>query len=117
MATKEALRNRAMKKIGKLSVGQTASSEDAADVEAIMDNLLEWLVVKSASTWGNDVTLIPEEAQEAFITLVADSIAPDFGYPADKQLILNGRANNALSDLLEQSSALRSGEPVKAEYF
>jgi len=100
-----------------LSVGQTASSEDAADVEAVMDNLLEWLVVKNASTWGNDSTLIPEEAQESFILLVADRISPQFGYPVDKQLLLNAKAANALSDLLEQASALRSGEPIKAEYF
>ena len=117
MATKVELRNRAMKEIGKLSVGQTASSEDAADVEAVIDNVLEWLVVKNASTWGNDSTLIPEEAQESFVILIADRIAPQFGYPADKQIVLNGRAVNARSDLLEQASALRSGEPIKAEYF
>lgn len=117
MATKVEFRNRALKKIGKLSVGQTASSEDAADVEAIMDNLLEWLVVENASTWGNDPTLIPEESQEAFITLLADSISVEFSYPADKQIVLNAKAVNALSSLHKQSSALRSGEPIKAEYF
>ena len=59
MATKADLRNRALKKIGALSIGQTTSAEDAADVETVIDNLLEWLVVKNASTWGNDETLIP----------------------------------------------------------
>ena len=49
--------------------------------------------------------------------LVADLIGPDFLVSTERQVLMKALASNALSDLHEQAGALRSGEPIKAEYF
>lgn len=117
MATAADLRNDVLQEMGVLGIGETASAEDAVLVDEILSRVHEWLVVKDLAYWGDGVTLMPEEAQEPFISLVADRSAGRFDLDRLKVQELSVRASQGLSELRQLAANEIAGEPIEATYF
>ena len=60
-----------------LEAGQTASSDDATDVDAVYSALYANLVERGVVTWGSSDE-VPDEAERPMVSLLAAEIADDF---------------------------------------
>jgi hypothetical protein len=60
-----------------LEAGQTVSSADATDVDAVYSALYANLVERGVITWGSSDE-VPDEAERPMVALLAAEIADDF---------------------------------------
>ena len=70
MATKAEVRNKVLFELGILSRGQTATAEDASDIEAAIDEVQDELVALDMAVFDPDVS-IPAYLVNAFVSMVA----------------------------------------------
>jgi hypothetical protein len=77
MPTTTELVKRVMKRIGALDAGENQTAAENADVLAIMESVYSELLEKANIDWT--LTAIPARCEDAFISVVAARVAPDFG--------------------------------------
>lgn len=118
MTVKADIRNRALKLIGALAAGETASAEDAADVDEIYLSLFDELIQENIAVWGNGVSdTIPEKFVESLVRIVAARAAPSFEVPIINGVspeVVEGRAMARLRRMIAPDP---SGRRVRMEYF
>lgn len=109
--TKATLRNRAMLYATILGAGETASSEDAAVVDEVIEADNEFLVSRGVSTWAT--SSIPDEVQGPWSRRIAALIAPMFGL-GDQ----TAKAEYELGQIRSVTSVEdNSGEPTGSVYY
>lgn len=116
MATKADIRNDVLKHIQVLAAGESASSEDAADVENIIDGHLEQLAQDGIAYWGADD--YPDHIRRPFVRLVAADAAVQFNVSLQERQKFDQDAAAAYRELVSQTAVRDEfGLPVKGEYF
>lgn len=101
MATVEEVRNKALKRLGVLGRGQTARSEDAADLDAAYIELHAYLENKNLAPWGDKTVDVPPEFVDPVVDLLANSRATEYSIPDKKYQRIIGRASIAESRMQE----------------
>lgn len=109
--TKATLRNRVLRHITVLGVGETASAEDATVVDDAIDAANEELVTLGVSTWATSA--IPDDVSDAMMRFVAGKVRASFG-KGDGTV----ESDVALIRLRELTARLDpTTEPVPATYY
>jgi len=67
--TKTEIRNRVLRKLGKLALGQTAEAELADDIEEAYDQVYDTLESEGLVSWASDS--VPNQFVEHVVSLVA----------------------------------------------
>jgi hypothetical protein len=105
----------ALRRLGVLASGQSATAEDAADVIASWESIHQNLRTEGLAPFA--VNSIPVEAQHAVSHIVADANAGDFGVTGDRALLLQKDAADGMSTLRREYTAPTKRLPVHARYF
>lgn len=77
MATKTDIRNKALKRLGVIGATQSATAEQAADLEAAYDEVYAELEAQDLAVW--DDATIPDEFVAPVVALVALARADEYG--------------------------------------
>lgn len=91
--TKAEIRNRALVKLGKLTLGQTPSGEMSSDMEDVYDQVYARLESKGMVTWSSTDS-IPDEFVEHVASIMAIERAE--GIPESRYVRLANDASRAL---------------------
>jgi len=94
MPTKTELATRVLRRMGALDADESPQQQDAQAVEAVMDSVYSSLKERRLIEWT--LTEIPTRFQDAFINVVADRSAPDFGLSTPET---QGRAQMGLREI------------------
>ncbi len=78
MATKTQAGKKALEKLRVIEEDGTPSTDATNDIEAAYDELHPWLLSKSAVNWDVDED-IPDESVRSIVTILAATMADDFG--------------------------------------
>lgn len=118
MTVKADIRNRALKKLGQLAAGESASAEDAADVDAIYLSLFDELIQENLAVWGNGVSdTIPEKFVEPLVRIVAARAAPEFDVKDISGVLPEVMEERAMARLRRMLAPDPSGRAVRMHYF
>lgn len=111
MKSKQELIARALAKLGVPGAGQTASAEDTALVDAVVEPTMSDLATRDIWVWGNPDEY-DEDAFEHLAGILANAVAEDFGKAFDpgKQEYLEGRLRGLKQTML-------SGQSQRVEYY
>lgn len=109
--SREQLINRALGNLSVVGAGQTASAEDFATVDGMLNSVMSDLAQRDIYTWGDPDT-IDDGAFLHLAEVVADAAANDFGQPKDKDKRLTAEAR-----LRGLQPTIYSGAPQTTEYF
>lgn len=116
MATTAEIRNKALKRLGILGRGQTARSEDAADLDAAYAELHAMLQVKGLTPWGSATADIPAQYVNDVVFLLAFWRADEYSVsPAKYQRISFGAAIAETN--IRELQALGIQAPTKTENY
>ncbi len=114
--SKQDLRERVLHDMGVLDISETASAEDGALIDAIVQQSLEELedenLVIFDSSQGETVDNIPARTFSALADFVRYHAAPSYTLPKDENL-----RNSAIYRLRKSVLAGSDDTPVKACYF
>jgi len=91
--TKAECRNRALRKLGKLAIGQTAESQLAADMDDAYDQTYARLAEMGLVTWG-PADSVPDEFVEDVVSIMAFERSE--GIPDGRYARLRDDASRAL---------------------
>ncbi len=124
MATKAQVRNKALKKLRVLEEGETPTNEVISDVEGAYNELYAFLSNHKATTWDSDEE-IPNEAVRHVVTLLAFTMADDFGIDEVRYQRLKVEAygfydkdtNGAFSRLVELAANDYVSVETEADYY
>lgn len=94
MPTTVELATRVLRRLGALDADESPQQQDAQAVELVMDSVYESLKERGHIEWT--LTEIPTRFQDAFINVVADRCAPDFGASTPET---QGRAQIGLREI------------------
>lgn len=110
--TRDQLVARSLEKLRVVGSGQTASAEDTALVDAVVDPVMSSLATRQVFSWG-DPDELPDEAFEHLADCVAHAAAPDFGkMHGDRAARLGFEA-----DLRALNIYSLSGQIARTDYF
>ena len=115
MATVEAVQTRALRRLGVLARGQTARSEDMAEMAAAYAEVYAVLDSKNLAVWGDVDDDVPNEYSRYIAAMVAWARVDEFSVPTERYQrlqIANAAALPALRDLIRPLI-----EQPPAEYF
>ena len=115
MTTKADVATLALQHLGVLAAGETASAEDAALVEDIVDGVHEGLVGKGLADW--DVDDVPDAVKLAVRNIVAYQSAESFTIGSMRVAALRNEAFEAEREIRRQQQTTPTDEPVRAVYF
>lgn len=109
--SREQLVELALKQMGVVGAGQTASAEDAADVDAYINTVMSDLATREVWTWG-DPDQIADEAALHLADILGYAAAPAFGMERDegKRLLSESRLRRLNAEYL-------SGQPLQVDYY
>lgn len=111
MISRQQLILRALQKNGVVGAGQTASAEDVALVDVVIDPTMSDLATRDIWVWGAPDEF-DDDASEHLAGILANATATDFGKSFDP----------ALQEYLEKrlrrlSLYTLSGQPQRVDYF
>lgn len=117
MKTQTQLCSRALSKALVVGSGQTASAEDIAVAQLVLNPMMDELsalgVCEVVLTSDTSAEEIPNELFEGLASLLALDIASDFGMPAPSD-----EARQNVMNVLRRITALRpTYEPLTVDYF
>lgn len=115
MATKVDLRNKILKELGVLPVGQVASAEDAVDVEAKIDEIHAEYTESGIASWDIDST--PDNVVDPYVKIIAHYLSATFSVSQAKAAKLERNFADARRRLYQQTSFKNVAEPTKAVYY
>jgi hypothetical protein len=114
--TKAQLRNRVLRELGVLAGAETASSDDAAVVEEMIDAQHAMLERQVFVTWTT--AAIPDTVYEPLALVLSARLAGTFGLPADRRAELIALAAEGMAELQTQTQARDdSTAPIRAVYY
>jgi hypothetical protein len=114
--TKAQLRNRVLQELGVLAGAETANADDAALVDAVIEDQHAMLDREILVTWSTSA--IPDTVMEPLVLLVAARCAGRFGLPADRRQELLLLHDASMSQLRVQTAAdTRPGATIPAVYY
>ena len=113
MATRTDLINDVALELQTNGIGQTLDADLFAEIGKKVDRVNAWLVSKNIAWWGDDVTCMPDEAQEAFISMVAARTTRVVASPDDDVIQLGVKGEGGLADLRQMSAVTASGETIE----
>lgn len=99
MATTAEIRNKALKRLGVLGRGQTARSEDTADLDAAYVELHAKLETDGLAPWGANTVDIPAEFVDDVVSLLAFSRADEYSLSQAKYQRLALAASRAVPNM------------------
>lgn len=111
MKSREELVNRALKELGVVGSGQTASAEDYATIDEAVEPVMSDLATRDVWVWG-DPDEYDEDAFEHLAVLLANAKARSFGKAPSEETRLM-----AESRLRQLSPTILSGQRQQTEYF
>lgn len=109
--SREELIARALRKLGVVGAGQSPSAEDTQIVDDEIEPVMADLATRGVYSWG-DPDQIDDDAFVHLATILANSVANDFGKPED-----DGKRIYAESRLRLLDVQIPSGQPLKVDYF
>lgn len=103
----------ALKELGVVGAGQTASAEDAQTIDERINAVMADLAKRNVWVWG-DPDQIDDAAYNHLVTILANSvgIARQFGLPSDDTVRIYAETR-----LKELRAVQDAGDPIVAEYF
>ncbi|MDH2239073.1 hypothetical protein N5K27_22450 [Pigmentiphaga sp. GD03639] len=104
------LSNRVLEKLGVLSPGETASSEDTEKAKTALRAAHQSVVVARLARWTSNS--LPSACEEPYVTLAAALVASDFNRAADPSWWKWG-----MNQIAAAAATPVSQGPVCAEYF
>lgn len=109
--TQEQLVTLALKQMGVIGAGQSASAEDGADIKSYIPTVMSDLATRNIWAWGDPDTT-PDEAALHIADLLGYAAAPAFGLQRDeaKRLLSESRLRRLNAEVL-------SGQPLRVDYF
>jgi len=113
--TKVDIRNLILKNMGVIAAGETASYEDAADVEEMLDLVHASLRERNIALW--DLSAVPDEVALPLAQYVGGLMRDTDFATDDKKQSLAQNMVIGLQELFALTSVKSSSQPVKAEYF
>ncbi|MCU7840855.1 MAG: hypothetical protein KZQ94_15935 [Candidatus Thiodiazotropha sp. (ex Troendleina suluensis)] len=117
MATIEEFRNKVLRKLKVLSMGQTAKPEDARIVETKYDELYEKLTIDRKINYA-DKTNIPSEVVTDLVLIVAGHLLDEFQLPSIEAREIKAEMPEALRELRKQVvPKYQHSESIKATYY
>lgn len=109
--TRDDLVSRALNKLGVIGAGQTAATEDTAQVDGTVDSVMSDLATRQIFAWG-DPDDIDQDAFEHLADCLAVANARDYGLQPDDNVRLM-----AESRLRQLNLTALSGQPQSVDYF
>ena len=122
MATSEQIRNKALKKLGKKSTGQTVSSELASDLDNAYTEVYAELEALNLTTWDSDED-IPDEFVRTVVALVAYARVDEYSIPNDRyqriklDALGDGFTTPSARQVIKELQASNVYQTPTAEYF
>jgi len=113
--TKVDIRNLILKNMGVLAAGETASAEDASDVEEMIDLAHATLRERGIALW--DVDLVPDEVSLPLAQFVSGLMRDTDFVAAGKEQSIATNMVIGIEELFRLTSIKATSSPVKAEYF
>lgn len=110
MPTKTELAQRVMRRIGALDPSENQTAAEDADVQLVMDSVYSSLKERGQIEWV--LTDIPVRFQDAFINVVADRVAPDFGMSTQETQLRGQIGLKELFALAAIAPDTRATDPV-----
>ena len=110
--TKAQIRNRALRKLGKLAIGQTAEAGLASDIEEAYDQVYARLKSRGLTTFLS--SSVPDEFVEDMVALVAFERSE--GIPDSRYMRVRDDASRAMGNI-SATIAGRWNNPRKPENF
>lgn len=110
MPTTTELAQRAMRRIGALDPTENQTAAEDADVLLVMNSVYASLKDRGQIEWV--LTDIPVRFQDAFINVVADRIAPDFGLSTQETQLRGQLGLKELFALTAVAPDTRTTDPV-----
>lgn len=99
MATKTEIRNKALRMLGVLGAGRSASGPQAADIDAAYDEVYASLEELNLVEWASDAD-IPSQFVEPVVALVASSRVTEYN-------ISEARSNRIMNKAASAEAAIR----------
>ncbi len=115
MVAKADLRNRALRHLGLLAIGQSAPADQAAIVDDAIDEIHEELVNSGHAHW--DISDIPQEVVRPLVKIVAAEVGGSVGVSEQRMVAYKAERKAAEMRLYKQVASAVPDEPIKAEYF
>lgn len=109
--TRTELVNRALKELGVVGAGQTASAEDFDEIDKAVEPVMSDLATRDIWVWG-DPDEYDDDAFDHLAVLLANARARGFGVQPDEQKRLLAEAR-----LRGLKPTILSGQPQQIEYF
>jgi len=110
--TKAQMRNKVLRRIGRLPEGQVASDADADIVDETIDEAHAFLEAKGIAYW--ETSAIPDEIAHQLCKYLAAQVAPEFMSPSEAAIYVALEANA----LTEMRAAVSSPNgPIVNTYF
>jgi len=114
--TKSEFINLALRNIGLVTRGQTASTSDITTATTIYEAVYEQLQEEGLVTWGVDDD-VPDWATMIMKTIVAPDLAREFNLPDSKVALHQAEYVGAFRKLLQRLNEDYQPEVIPAEYF
>ena len=109
-ATGTAIKAGALRKLGVLAVGETATAADDALAESLLDDLIDDGVTRGDMNFDKDV--IPDDAKRGLIVMLAWDLVDEFTVPAQLANNLSVKAGNARREFRARA-AITSSETTE----
>lgn len=110
-ATATEIKAGALRKLGALAAGETASSEDDTLAGDTLDRLLDDLETRRDIAFTKEY--VPEDAVLGLTEMLASALTDSFGTPIDRADRLRLSAEAARREFRARASARSASEPVK----
>ena len=115
MATAAEIREKALKKLGVKTTGQTTQSEVTADLNAAYTEVYAMLDALGLTTWDSDED-VPDEMVLPVVFLVANSRKDEYSIPNDRYQRVSSDGSSAIT-LIREMQASNTYKTPEAEYF
>jgi hypothetical protein len=104
MATAAQIRTKALKKLGVLAIGQTASAEISADLDEAYEEVYAQLDARNLAEWDSDEE-IPDEYVNPVVALVAYARVDEYSIPNDRYQRITLDMRQALAQIREMQES------------
>lgn len=114
--TKASLLNLALRNIGVITIGQTASTTATNAATDVYESIYDWLSEQGLVSWGVDDAL-PGWAVMPVKRIISPDLAREFHLSENRISFFQAEAKLGFDDLLKAFSQDYSEEAHEAEYF
>lgn len=114
MATKTDIRNKALKRLGILGATQTATAEQAVDLEAAYDEVYAELEANDLAVWDDET--IPNEFVAPVVALVAQARLDEYSVSTERYQRIVADASRAIPRIISAYQGEYSSEFKEVDF-